>query len=272
MKRKYLIGQTARWIVILAALLATVFPFYWLFVLSTRSSAEALDSPQLFYVPDFSSFVTVWTNSDFISAVAMSTATTVLTVVLALGIAVPASFILVRHRIRGRVGLIGWLLVAYLLPDFLVAIPMYAILQSAGLYDNAIGLAIVYQVFMAPLAMWLLLGFFAEVPTEIAEAATIDGCGDSATLGRVYLPLVMPGVATTAIIVGMLAWNEVTVALALTIRHPTLPIVVSSFKGYASIAWGQTAAASLLVTLPVFVFALFAQRQIVAGLTAGIGK
>lgn len=272
MKRSYLVGQIARWVVVVGAVVVTAFPFYWLFVLSTRNSVDALDAPQLFYLPDFSSFTTVWTNSDFISAVLMSTTVTALTITLSLGVAIPAAFILVRHRIRRRVGLIGWLLAAYLLPDFLVAIPMYAILQSIGLYDNALGLAIVYQVFMAPLAMWLLLGFFADVPTEIAEAATIDGCGDAATLGRVYLPLVMPGVATTAIVVGMLAWNEVTVALALTIRHPTLPIVVSSFKGYASIAWGQTAAASLLVTLPVFVFALFAQRQIVAGLTAGIGK
>lgn len=272
MRRRFLAGQVARWIVILAAVVATIFPFYWLFVLSTRDPVEALDTPSLFYTPDFTSFVTVWNNGDFISAVLMSTAVTALTVLLALTTSVPAAFVLVRHRIRHRVSLVGWLLIAYLLPDFLVAIPMYAVLQSIGLYDNAIGLAIVYQVFMTPLAMWLLLRFFAEVPTEIAEAATIDGCSDLATLGRVYLPLVMPGVATTAIIVGMLAWNEVTIALALTIRNPTLPIMVSSFKGYASIAWDQTAAASLLVTLPVFIFALFAQKQIVAGLTAGIGK
>ena len=272
MKRRNLVSQSLRWLVVLLALLATAFPFYWLFVLSTRDAADALGSPTLFYLPDFSSFVSVWQDSNFIGAALMSTAVTTLTVILSLVVAVPAAYILVRYRFRYRVGLIGWLLAAYLLPDFLVAIPMYGVLQSIGLYDNAVGLAIVYQVFMVPLAMWLLLGFFREVPSEIAEAATIDGCSDFVTLVRVYLPLVMPGVATTAILVGILAWNEVTIALALTIRNPTLPIMVSSFKGYASVAWDQTSEASLMVVVPVFLFALFAQKQIVAGLTQGIGK
>jgi ABC-type glycerol-3-phosphate transport system permease component len=265
-------GQAARWVVVAVALVGSIFPFYWLMVLATRDPVEALDTPQVFYKPDFTSFVEVWGDADFLRSAWMSASTTALTVLLSLLVAVPAAFVLVRRQVRHRLPLIGWLLVAYLLPDFLVALPMYALLQNVGLYDTAFGLAFVYQVFMAPLSMWLLLRFFAEVPKEIAEAATVDGCGDFATLVRVYLPLVMPGVATTAIIVGMLAWNEVTVALALTIKNPTLPIMVSSFKGYASIAWGQTAAASLLVTVPVFVFALFAQKRIVAGLTAGIGK
>ncbi|MDR3359714.1 MAG: carbohydrate ABC transporter permease [Bifidobacteriaceae bacterium] len=272
MKRDHLMGQAGRWCLVLAAAAATVFPFYWLAVLATRDPVDALDHPQLIYLPDLSAFASVWSDGHLIRAVFMSCAVTALTVALVLAITVPAAYGLVRKRIRRRVGLVGWLLVAYLLPDFLVAIPMYALLQNVGLYDNPIGLSLVYQAFMAPLAMWLLLRFFQEVPAELAEAAIVDGCGDGATLVRVYLPLVMPGVATTAIIVGMLAWNEVTVALALTIKHPTLPIMVSSFKGYASIAWDQTAAASLLVTVPVFVFALFAQKRIVAGLTAGIGK
>lgn len=263
---------SVRWVVIIVALVITFFPFYWLLVLSTRSAADALNTPQLIYTPDFSSFIEVWNDQAFIDSLFMSVATTVLTVTIALVVTVPAAFALVRHRTRARIGLIGWLLVAYLLPDFLVAIPMYSVLQGIGLYDTAFGLALVYQVFMAPLAMWLLLRFFAEVPTELGEAATIDGCGELAILRRVYLPLVMPGIATTGIIIGLLAWNEVTIALALTIRNPTLPIMVSSYKGYASLEWDQLAAASLMVTIPVFVFALIAQKRIVGGLTAGIGK
>ncbi len=261
-----------RWAVIGIALLVSLFPFYWLFVLSTRNAADALDTPQLLYRPDFTSFVDVWNDRVFIDALFMSLTSTLLTVVIALLVSVPAAFALIRHRSKWRLGLVGWLLVAYLLPDFLIAIPMYSMLQSIGLYDTAFGLAVVYQVFMTPLAMWLLLRFFAEVPVELAEAATIDGCGEVSILRRVYLPLVMPGIATTAIIVGLVAWNEVTIALALTIRNPTLPIMVSSYKEYASLEWDQLAAASLMVTIPVFLFALIAQRRIVGGLTAGIGK
>ena len=261
-----------RWVVIGVALIVTFFPFYWLLVLSTRTAAEAFNTMQVLYVPDFSSFVTVWNDRDFIDSLVMSIGTTLLTVVIALVVTVPAAFALVRNRTKWRLGLVGWLLVAYLLPDFLVAIPMYSVLQNIGLYDTAFGLALVYQVFMAPLSMWLLLRFFAEVPLELGEAATIDGCGEREILRRVYLPLVMPGIATTGIIIGLLAWNEVTIALALTIRNPTLPIMVSSYKAYASLEWNQLAAASLMVTIPVFLFALIAQKRIVGGLTAGIGK
>lgn len=272
MRSSRTLAQLTRWLIVVVAVASSFFPFYWLVVLATRDPVEALDSPQLFYRPDFSSFVAVWGDRDFARSMLMSLGVTFLTVLIALLIATPAAYILVRHRIRHRVGLIGWLLVAYLLPDFLVAIPMYGILQTIGLYDTAVGLAMAYQVFMTPLAMWLLLRFFAGIPAELAEAATIDGCTEGVILRRVYLPLAFPGLATTGIIIGTLAWNEVTIALALTIRNPTLPITVASYKGYASIAWDQLAAASLLVTVPVFVFALFAQKQIVSGLTAGIGK
>jgi ABC-type glycerol-3-phosphate transport system permease component len=253
-------------------LLVTLFPFYWLFVLATRDAVDALGSPELFFVPDFSAFTEVWLDRDFSRSLSMSATVTVLTVLLSLAVGVPAAYALSRRQVRRRTGLIAWLLVAYLLPDFLIAIPMFAVFQSIGLYDTALGLAIAYQVFMAPLTMWLLLRFFGEVPSELAEAALIDGCTERSVLSRVYLPIVMPGVATTAIIVGMLAWNEVTIALALTMRNPTLPITVASYKGYASIEWDQLAAASLMVTVPLFLFALFAQKRIVGGLTAGIGK
>lgn len=272
MRSSNLLSIAARWSLIGLALFVTLFPFYWLFVLATRNAVDALGDPQLFFVPDFSAFAEVWSDRDFSRSLSMSLSVTLLTVFIALCVGVPAAYALTRNHVRRRTGLIGWLLIAYLLPDFLIAIPMFAVLQNIGLYDTAFGLALAYQVFMAPLTMWLLLRFFGEVPTELAEAAVLDGCSERAVLRRVYLPIVMPGVATTAIIVGMLAWNEVTIALALTIRNPTLPITVASYKGYASIEWDQLAAASLMVTIPLFLFALVAQKRIVGGLTAGIGK
>lgn len=250
----------------------TVFPLYWTFVLATRDPVDSFGAPQFVFVPEFSAFATVWADQEFVAAALMSVRVAALTVVISLLVAVPAAYILVRRRVRLRVGLLTWLLVAYLLPDFLVAIPFYAIFQNVGLYDSALGLALAYQVFMAPLAVALLVAFFREVPTELAEAAVLDGCTDWATLRHVHLPIVRAGVATVAILIAINVWNEVTIALALTSAHPTIPIAVASYKGYAALKWDQLGAASLLSMVPVIVFAVFAQRHIVRGLTAGIGK
>jgi ABC-type glycerol-3-phosphate transport system permease component len=266
-------GMTiGRWIFLGVALLMTFFPFYWMFVLATQKTVNAFGEPRFLYVPSFNSFVTVWEDQNFTKSIGMSTTVVLMTVSLSLAVSIPAAFVLTRHELRQRTGVMAWLLIAYLLPDFLIAIPMYALFQNIGLYDTPLGLALAYQVFMTPLSMWLLLRFFQEVPPELGEAAHLDGCSDWQLLTRVYLPLVMPGVATTAILVAITVWNEVTIALALTVNNPTVPIAVASYKGYASISWDQLAAASLFASIPVVLFALIAQRYIVNGLTTGIGK
>lgn len=261
-----------RWCVIALALLATLFPFYWTMALATQDTATAFGRPRFLFAPNFDAFAAVWNNNDFVSSMVMSALVVTITVALTLCVSVPAAYILTRYEVRGRASLSAWLLLAYLLPDFLVAIPMYALLQNIGLYDSPLGLAISYQVFMAPLAMWLLLRFFADVPEDLADAAQLDGLNARQTLTKVYLPIVAPGVATTAVIVAITVWNEVTIALALTLNHPTVPIAVAGYKGYASIHWDQLAAASVFAMAPVILFAVLAQRQIVSGLTTGMGK
>ena len=261
-----------RWGVVILALLATLFPFYWTATLATQQTAAAFGTPRFLYAPDFGAFAEVWQNSDFLASLLMSLATVVTTVILTLLVTLPAAFALTRYQVRARSTLVGWLLIAYLLPDFLLAIPMFALLQNIGLYDTPWGLALTYQVFMIPLAMWLLLRFFQEVPMELAEAASIDGAGGLKTLILIYLPIVRPGIGTTAILIAVNIWNEATISLSLTLNNPTVPIAVAAYRGYAAIQWNQLAAASLFAMAPVAIFALFAQRYIVAGLTAGIGK
>lgn len=265
-------ASSIKWLWVVFALILTLFPLYWAFVLATQNPVDSFGAPKIFYVPDFGAFGKVWADRGFVAAILMSLATTAITVTLVLVVVVPAAYILVNRRVRARTGLLGWLFIAYLFPDFLIAIPMYSVLQNVGLYDTALGLALAYQGFMTPLAMWLLIAFFRAVPEELAQAAKIDGCSAWTTLRVICLPLVMPGIATVAILVAVNIWNEVTIALALTSANPTLPIVVASYKGYAAVQWDQLAAAILLSLIPVVAFAVFAQRHIVRGLTAGIER
>jgi ABC-type glycerol-3-phosphate transport system permease component len=265
-------GAFAKWAYLGIAIIATVFPLYWTFCLATQDPVSSFGNPKFIFVPDFSAFAVVWNDQGFGKALIMSTLTVAITLALTLVVVVPAAFILTRRQVRARSALLGWLFVAYLFPDFLVAIPLYSVLQGIGLYDTAPGLAVAYQTATVPLAMWLMLAFFRALPPELFEAATLDGCDAWRTLRHVALPLVIPGIATTAIIVAINMWNEVTIALALTSANPTIPILASRYKGYASMQWDQLGAAALLTTGPVLVFAVFAQRYIVRGLTTGIER
>jgi multiple sugar transport system permease protein len=158
-------------------------------------------------------------------------------------------------------------------PEFLFIIPMYVLYQKLGLYDTQIGLALVYQVFVLPFVIWLMRGFLNDVPPELEDAARIDGCSRMQALLKVYLPLTAPGISATAILSAIWVWNEITIALALTFDSAkTVTVAAAGFRGYAAIDWGGMTAASIVSIVPMLLFAAFAQRYIVEGLTLGAIK
>jgi ABC-type glycerol-3-phosphate transport system permease component len=268
------LGDAAAYAIAIAATIVTLFPLYWLFVISTKPPREAFKSPpDLIYVPDFSKYVEVWGTAGFARAFLTSVIVIVLGVTLALLVATPAAYALVRFRIRAGRLVKVWLLLAYAIPEFLFVIPMYVLYQSIGLYDTQIGLALIYQVFAVPFAVWLIQSFFMEVPPDLGDAARVDGCSESQSLLRIYLPLAAPGLAATAVLVGINMWNEVTIALSLTFdQSKTVPIAVAGFRGYAAIRWQEMAAAAVMAVVPMIAFAALAQRYLVKGLTFGAVK
>ncbi len=256
------------------ATLLSLFPLYWLFVISTKVPRDAFKSPpDLLYVPDFSKYVQIWKTAGFADAYISSILVVLLGVAVALVVATPAAYALVRFRVRGGKWFRLWLLLAYTTPEFLFVIPMYVLYQQFGLYDTVIGLVIVYQVFAIPFAVWLIQAFLGEVPRELGDSARVDGATELQTLLRVYLPLAAPGLAATAILVGVNMWNEVTIALSLTFDQArTVQVAVAGFRGYAAIRWQEMAAAAVTAVVPMIVFAGIAQRYIVRGLTFGAVK
>ncbi len=267
-------GDVAAYLVAILATVITLFPLYWLVVISTKTPREAFKSPpDLLYVPDFGKYLTVWKTAGIGEAFLNSTIVVILGVGLALAIAVPAAYAIVRFRVRARRALMLWLLLAYATPEFLFVIPMYVLYHQIGLYDTQIGLALIYQVFAVPFAVWLLQSFFVEVPAEIGDAARIDGASDLQILTRVYVPLSGPGIAATAVLIAIAMWNEVTIALSLTqAQSQTVSIAIAGFRGYAAIRWQEMAAAAVLAVIPMIVLAAVAQRYLVKGLTFGAVK
>lgn len=253
------------------AVIATLFPIYWLFTVSTKTPRDAFKVPPAFvYRPAFGAYVDVWRAAGFGRAFVNSIVVVVLGVILALLLATPAAYALSRFRPRYRRTLAVWMLLAYSLPEFLFIIPMYVLYQQFRLYDTTIGLALMYQIFGIPLAVRMLQTFFDEVPKELGEAIEIDGGSAWQGLLLVHLPVIAPGLATTAILLGIYMWNELSMALSLTFeRAKTATVAVAGFRGYAAIKWDQMAAASLVAILPMVLFAAVVQRRIVRGLARG---
>ena len=263
--------RTLAYLVSLLAILITLFPIVWLLTISFKKQRDAFSMPPKFiFEPIWEHYLSLLDKPGFVQAFSNTVIVTALGVSIAIVIAIFASYGIHRFRFRGKQLFGVWLLLAYMLPEFLFVIPMYVLLQRVGFYDTHIGLALVYQVHSLPFAVWLIRSFFKEVPAELDDAARIDGCGQIGTLRHVYIPLAAPGIAATAILTAIWIWNELTIALSLTFSEAqTITVAVASFRGYTSMAWGPMSAASIVAIAPMLLFAIFAQKYIVKGLTLG---
>jgi len=274
MQTRQSMERALAYLISLAAILLTLFPVLWTFSISIKNRRDAFASPPvLVFEPIWDNYVKLWENDNFRQAFLNTIIVTAVGVALAIIIAVFAAYALNLLQFRGKKIIGVWLVLAYMLPEFLFIIPIYVLYQRVGLYDTHFGLALLYQVHSLPFAIWLIRSFFKEIPTELDDAARIDGCSSVQSLLRVYIPISAPGIAATAILTAIWIWNELTIALALTFANAeTITVAVASFRGYASIDWGAMTAASIVAIIPMLLFAVIAQRYIVKGLTLGSVK
>ena len=255
-------------------ILFSLFPVYWVLTVSLKSKRDSLSNPPLWlFQPVASSYTKIWNHDTFKDTFFNSIIITLIGIALSLAIALPTAYALVRLRLRGK-NLMGiWLILAYMLPEFLFVLPMFSLYQWAGLYDTHFGLALMYQVHVLPLSIWLLSSFFREINPAIDEAARIEGCSHWQILTRIYIPCTLPGLVATAILNAIWIWNELAIALGLTFSNAqTVTLGVTSFRGYAALDWGAMTAASIIAIIPMLLFAAVAQKHIVKGLTLGAVK
>ena len=270
-KYKYLITA---YFVSFFAVCFTLLPIIWLFMLSIKSKGETFTKPpKLVFDPTINNYINLWGNDLFKDTFFNSIFITLISIVLSITIALFAAYALKRYQIRFKTAFMQWLLLAYMLPEFLFVLPMFTIYQTIGLYDTYLGMAIIYQVHVLPFSIWMLRSFLEEIPKEIDDAAVIDGCGPLQAIFRIYLPLIIPGIVATAILNGIWVWNELAIALGLTFFDAQpITVGVASFRGYASIDWGGMTGSAIISMIPMVLFAAFAQKHIVKGLTLGSVK
>ena len=270
-KHKHLISA---YIVSFFAIAFTLLPVTWLFMLSIKSKGETFTKPpKLIFDPTINNYIKLWDNDLFKDTFFNSIFITLISIILSVTIALFAAYALKRYQIKFKTAFMQWLLLAYMLPEFLFVLPMFTIYQTIGLYDTYLGMAIIYQVHVLPFSIWMLRSFLEEIPKEIDDAAIIDGCGPLKAIYKIYLPLIIPGIVATAILNGIWVWNELAIALGLTFFDAQpITVGVASFRGYASIDWGGMTGSAILSMIPMVLFAAFAQKHIVKGLTLGSVK
>jgi ABC-type glycerol-3-phosphate transport system permease component len=200
----------------------------------------------------------------------VSAATTVLAVVAG----TLAAYALTRLKFRGRTVLLAGVLAVSMLPQVSLVPPLYLVLRATHLIDTYAGLVLPYLSFALPLSIWLLVGYFRQLPLEVEDAAVIDGASRVQALWHIVLPLAWPGVAAASILTFLYCWNEFIFALAFTLgpEHQTAPVAIALFRGRYQVPWGQILAAAVVTTLPVVAVVVAFERRIVQGLTAGALK
>lgn len=177
-----------------------------------------------------------------------------------------------RRRLLARL-LLGWVLVFQMIPVITLVGPWYLLFQSLGLYNTLLALVLTHITINLPMTMWIMLTYFNEVPVELHEAATIDGCGDFTMFWRIVLPLVVPGLISAGILSFVFSWNDFAIALNLTARDTaTVPVAIARFAQQFEIQHAQMAASSMIAIVPALLLIAFGQRYIVRGLTTGAVK
>jgi multiple sugar transport system permease protein len=195
-------------------------------------------------------------------------------VLMSLCVGAPAAYAFARFPFTGRSFLFFALLVMRMLPPIAVLVPMYVLFSKLGLATTRLSVVLAYTTFSLPLVVWIMRGYFEDLPVELEEAALIDGAGRFGTFVHIILPLARPGLVAASILCLQLAWNDFLFAAVLTNNATqTLPVMMAAFNaGDSGMDWGGLTASGMLVILPVIVFSFVAQRHLVAGLSSGAVK
>lgn len=250
-------------------------PIYWMFVSAFRPPKELFAQPSL--IPQsftFEYFNILLDLTDFPINFMNSLIVTIFTTIITLFCAIPMAYVITRFKIRGKNLLANTMLVAYMFPPMLLAIPLYTIFVKMGLDNTLLSLVIAHTTITLPLGVWLLGGFFKTLPFEIEQSAMIDGCTRFQAFRLVVLPLSLPGLVTVSIFSFLLSWTDYTYALMLITSDAkkTIPIGLTSMLGSYDIRWGEIMAGSTIITLPLLIIFVFLSRYFIKGLAAGAIK
>jgi trehalose/maltose transport system permease protein len=284
-QRSFPIGRILFWLLVVIIVVWMLFPFYWAINSSLKSEAQLQMTPATFVPRDprtnaisplTANYLAVFQNRSFVRGLLNSAIVALSTTLISLAVGAFAAFALGKLRFRGRTASLYMVLAMTMFPQIAVLSGLYAMILFLGI--SAIpSMIITYLIFTLPFTAWVLTSFFKELPTEIMQAAEVDGATAFQTFRMILLPLTTPALVTTGLLAFISAWNEYLFALTFTSVEPTartVPVVIALFTGTIARQepFGEIMGAGILVSIPLVVLVLVFQQRIVAGLTAGAVK
>lgn len=254
-----------------------VTPVLWMILTSLHSEPAAATNPPSFLAPltldGYRTFFGAATGASPWPPLINSATASILSTLLVLALATPAAYALSIRPVRKWTDVLFFFLSTKMLPIVAGLLPIYLIAQHIGALDNIYLLVILYTSMNLPIAVWMMRSFLAEVPTEILEAASLDGAGLLRTLTRVVMPIILPGIAATSLICFIFSWNELLFARVLTgTIAETAPVFLTSFVTSQGLFLAKVCAAAFVVSLPVLIAGFTAQDKLVQGLSLGAVK
>ncbi|MBA7688967.1 Diacetylchitobiose uptake system permease protein DasC [subsurface metagenome] len=277
MKQYYSIRQNAKSVLLYVAvgviLLFFVFPIFWACLAAFKSRLDLFSQiPTLIFKPTLSNFRDVFYQQPFLKYLKNSLIIAGCTTAVTVSMSAYAGYLINRFRIGGP-HISFWILTLRMMPPVVIIIPYFLIFRVMRLLDTYLALVLMYSVMNFPLAMWLMMGFFQEVPRELEEASWIDGCSLWKGFISVVLPLVLPGIVVASLFTFIFSWNEFLFAVVLSRDHArTAPVGITLYIQIREILWGQLMASGILAIAPVVVIAMFIRKYLIRGLMLGALK
>ena len=254
--------------------LLLAFPVFWTVLTSFKTETEAISRiPHFLFRPTLENYRTVEERASYFHFAWNSVAVSIGSTLLALALAVPASYVMAFFPTKRMQDILLWMLSTKMMPSVGVLVPVYLIFRDTGLLDTRTGLLAIDAMLNLPIIIWMLYTFFKEVPREILEAARMDGAGPVQELFNLVLPLALPGIVSTSLLAIILAWNEAFWSLTLTAaKAAPLTAFIASFSSPEGLFYAKLSAASSMAIAPILILGWMSQKQLVRGLTFGAVK
>lgn len=264
----------AAWAAVLVILIVALTPYVWMLLTSFKSRVDALaDIPAWRFDPTIEHYPEVFLQKEYLPLVWNSIFIALGSTLLSLVVGVPAAYVFARHQFRAREDLFFFFLTTRMAPAISIVVPMFLLFNRLGLTDTRTAVILAHSTFNLSLVVWMMRGFFADIPAQIDEAAQLDGHTRAGTFVRVLLPLAAPGIAATAVLCFILSWNEFLYAFILAaFESRTLTVGIPGLITPHGTLWGQVAAVAVIATIPIIVFTALVHRHLVRGLTFGAIK
>lgn len=269
------VSMALKYILISLATVVILFPIYEMISTSLKLPVDAFVIPPVwFFVPTLVNYKAVFFDSNFLRFFTNSVIVAITSTTLSVGIGALAAYPLARWRFGGKKTMIVGVLLLRMIPEAILAVPVFVLFNSFGSSVNGrLALILVYTAINLPFNIWVIRTFIMDLPYELEESAIIDGCSDFATFTKIVLPLIGPGLSVAGIFTFRMAWNEFILSLVLTDRFTrTLPVAVSLFLTDTGTEWGKITAIATIIAVPAFIFTFGAAKSLIMGLTAGAVK